>query len=737
MNARKVIFILSVLIVIAACSTTRSLQDGEYLLRSNKVEVNDKHFKASELTSYMAQKPNSYMLGMSPFLSVYNWGGQSQKPLARFWRKLGQAPVVYDPAKVDATIGNIQNHLRYIGYYGSQVESSVQVKGRKVYVTYYVALGKQFTISAIDYQLPQYGTFAQEFKADLPNSTIGVGSPLAESLLESEANRSARYFRTLGYYGFNKSFYVFQADTLAGDNNAKLTMTVRDYALGDIPSAAQEHKKFTLGEVTVSRPQRLKLRQSVIENLNTLRPGALYDERDINTVYDRFSSVNMLSGVNVELTPASDTTVNCNITLRNSDIQGFKTNLEASVNSTALIGISPQLTYFHKNLFHGGELFNLGIKGNFQFKAKDSAYTTEVSITSSLRFPKFLGLPNRIFKGPYIPRTDINLSFSYQDRPEFRRTLISTSFSYSGRFTPNFFYQFTPFRANITRLFGINDEFIQKVSNNLVMLFAYSNKFDMGVSSMLYYTTNTSPLPKTPYHYVRFSADVAGNVLSLFNPLLPMNGEGDRTIWNTPYAQYVRAELNLGKTFRFGRMDKHALALHFMAGAGYAYGNSYVLPLERMFYCGGATSMRGWQARSLGPGNDTSIAQYFSIPSQVGDMKLEANIEYRFPIYWKFEGALFADAGNIWDLDYDGSWKEGEMDPWGFGIAELYWQNLGESLGLNWGLGLRLNLDFILLRIDAGFRIHDPGCPEGKRWIAPRYWFPDKYAIHFGVGYPF
>ena len=725
MNARKVIFILSVLIALAACSTTRSLRDGEYLLRSNKVEVNDKHFKASELTSYMAQKPNSYMLGMSPFLSVYNWGGQSDKPLARFWRKLGQAPVVYDPAKVDVTIGNIENHLRYLGYYGSQVESAVQVKGRKVYVNYYVALGKQFTISAIDYQLPQYGSFAQEFKADLPNSTIGVGMPLAESLLEAEANRSARYFRTLGYYGFNKSFYVFQADTLAGDNNAKLTMTIRDYALGDIPSAAQEHKKFTLGEVTVSRPLRLKLRKGVIENLNTLRPGELYDEREINTVYERFSSVNMLSGVNVELTPASDTTVNCNITLRNSDLQGFKVNLEASVNSTALIGISPQLTYYHKNIFHGGELFNLGLKGNFQFKPKDTAYTTEVSVTSSLRFPRFLGLPNRFFKGPYIPRTDLNVSFSYQDRPEFRRALLSTSFAYSGRFTPHFFYQFTPFRANISRLFGIDEDFVKRVYSNLMVLYAYMDKFDMGVSSMLYYTSNTSTVPATPYHYIRFSTDVSGNVLSLFNPLLPVNDNGHHTIWNTPYSRYVRGELQLGKTFRFGREDKHALALRLFGGAIYSYGNGGSYPLERAFYCGGATSMRGWQARSIGPGTETILADLFSIPSQVGDMRLEANVEYRFPLYWKLEGALFFDAGNCWDV-YNGS----EDSIFSF-------SNLGESIGLDWGLGIRLNMDFILLRLDAGMRIHDPGRPSGDRWVSPKIWFPENYAIHFGVGYPF
>ena len=136
--------------------------------------------------------------------------------------------------------------------------------------------------------------------------------------------------------------------------------------------------------------------------------------------------------------------------------------------------------------------------------------------------------------------------------------------------------------------------------------------------------------------------------------------------------------------------------------------------------------MRGWQARTLGPGNETLMSMLFVIPSQVGDMKMEANVEYRFPIFWKFEGALFADAGNIWDLynsTEDGSFK---------------FSTLGESIGLDWGLGLRLNLDFILLRLDSGIRIHDPGRDSGDRWVAPAHWFNNNnIAIHFGVGYPF
>lgn len=724
MKKGKALYFSLLLLAGISCSTTKSLQDGEYLLRKNRIRIDSRAVSAGELGSYIAQKPNSYLLGMNPFLAVYNWGEDGG-----FWKKIGEAPVVYDPALVDKSIESIGNHLRYIGFYGSSVESRVQVKGRKVQVTYFVSPGRRYKISSIDYDIPDYGTFREEFEADLPNSGIAVGQYLSEAALETEAERSARHFRDLGYYGFTRTYYAFEADTLASDGNARLTMFIRDYGMGDAPSAAEPHRKFLLNEVTIERPERLKLRNSVLENLNTLRPGQLYRETDINTAYARLSSVNMLSGVNIDMNPVSDDRVDCRISVRSSGLQGFKTNLEASVNSSGLMGLSPQLSYYHKNLFHGGEVLNLGVRGNFQFMFNDPAYSTEVSATSSLRFPRFLGLPNRFFQGPNLPRTDISLAFSYQDRPEYLRTVISSAFTYNGRLGERFFYQFTPVRANIVRVVNMSDDFIQNIVQSIYMMQAYNNNFDIGVSGMIYYTTDASAIPSRPYHYFRLGIDISGNVVSLFNPLMPRDEDGQHTVWNTPYAQYVRGEFQAGKVFRFGREDRHALALRFWGGAGHAYGNSLAMPLERYFYSGGAMSMRGWQSRALGPGTDKTYAEIFSIPSQIGDLKLEANAEYRFPIFGKVEGALFVDAGNIWDLP-----GHYEQDPG----AIFSFKTLPESFALDWGPGLRLNLNFILLRLDLGIRLHDPGRSEGDRWLGPKRWFQsENMAVHFGVGYPF
>jgi outer membrane protein assembly factor BamA len=194
--------------------------------------------------------------------------------------------------------------------------------------------------------------------------------------------------------------------------------------------------------VNISHPEKLKIRRRTLENMYTLRPGQLYSEQEVNTTYTRLANLGMLSGVNVSIQPTSDKTVDADITLRNSRLQAIKADLEGSFNSTGLFGISPQINYYHKNIFHGGERLNVGVKGNFQFKPGSNAYSTEVGITTSIRFPQFLGLPNRVFKGTNIPTTDVSLAFTYQDRPEFRRTLITTAFTYNGRVGQNFFYQF-------------------------------------------------------------------------------------------------------------------------------------------------------------------------------------------------------------------------------------------------------------------------------------------------------
>lgn len=715
-----------------SCSTTRVLGDGQFRLADNKVVVdNDRKFNTKEIESYIKQKPNSYIIfGWNPFLNIYNWSGKNaDKGINKFLREIGTAPVVYQPSQVEASVENINRHLEYLGYYGSDVRSEVRVNGKRVTVTYSVTLGRRYRIGNVSFAVPD-GEFKEDFYADTAAVSIRPGDFLSEDALEKETERAASMFRRKGYFGFTKNYFSFEADTLARRDTADLLMTVKEYTRNQTAEYARPHRKYFFGDVSISYDNDLKFNDRVLKNICTIRPGAMYDEREVNTTYSRLSALRLFSGVNVALNPRDSGIVDCDISLTKSRMQGFKVNLEGSTNSTGLIGISPQVSYYHKNIFHGGQWLNLGFLGNFQFKYDDrSVKSNEFGVSAGLSFPEFLGLPNSIFHGPSVPRTEINASFNYQNRPEYTRNMISTSYGYSGSLrNGKFFYQFYPIQAKIVRLTNLDPNFYTTLSGNPFMRDAYQNHFDVGSGLVAYYTTSTALVPKETYEYARLQLDASGNVLSLFNKAMKSDEYGSRLIWNTPYSQYIRTELTLGKTFVFGKNGGQALAIRLLGGVGYAYGNSSTIPFEKQFYSGGANSMRGWQARSLGPGNSKADTT-FVIPSQTGDVKLEANLEYRFPMFWKLCGAVFTDVGNIWTL------KETDGDDGSHTHFDL--KNLAASLAADWGIGLRVDLNFLILRLDMGMKVYDPSL-DTARWRSPSQWLKkDGYTLHFGVGYPF
>lgn len=715
-----------------SCSTTRVLGDGQFRLADNKVVVdNDRKFNTKEIESYIKQKPNSYIIfGWNPFLNIYNWSGKNaDKGINKFLREIGTAPVVYQPSQVEASVENINRHLEYLGYYGSDVRSEVRVNGKRVTVTYSVTLGRRYRIGNVSFAVPD-GEFKEDFYADTAAVSIRPGDFLSEDALEKETERAASMFRRKGYFGFTKNYFSFEADTLARRDTADLLMTVKEYTRNQTAEYARPHRKYFFGDVSISYDNDLKFNDRVLKNICTIRPGAMYDEREVNTTYSRLSALRLFSGVNVALNPRDSGIVDCDISLTKSRMQGFKVNLEGSTNSTGLIGISPQVSYYHKNIFHGGQWLNLGFLGNFQFKYDDrSVKSNEFGVSAGLSFPEFLGLPNSIFHGPSVPRTEINASYNYQNRPEYTRNMISTSFGYSGSLREGkFYYQFYPIQAKIVRLSNLDQNFYTTLSGNPFLRDAYQNHFDVGSGLVAYYTTSSSLVPKETYEYLRLQLDASGNVLSLFNKAMRRDDYGSRLIWNTPYSQYIRSELTLGKTFVFGRNDRQALATRIMGGVGYAYGNSSALPFEKQFYSGGANSMRGWQARALGPGHAKADTT-FVIPSQTGDVKLEANLEYRFPMFWKLCGAVFTDVGNIWTL------KETDGDDGSHTHFDL--KNLAASLAADWGIGLRVDLNFLILRLDMGMKVYDPSL-DTARWRSPSQWLKkDGYTLHFGVGYPF
>ena len=720
--------LLTAALGLLSCSTTKVLQDNEYRLAKNNIEVkNDKHFDTNQLQAYLKQKPNTYFIfGWNPFLNVYNWQNGNGKAWDKLVKKVGVAPVVYDAEQVENSIINLENRLNYLGYFNSKVESHISVKRRKVNVTYDVTLGKRYPIKSLSIEVPEEKEFRETFLSDTSNMTVQVGDYLSEATLEAETERYSSVLRNQGFYTFNKNYFFFEADTLSCQNYALLKLTVNEYTRNETAKEAEPIRKFYFNDISISYPKTLNIKEKVLKDLCTIQPGAPYSSDIVNQTYSRLSALKVFSSVNIGMNQVDSNLVDCSISLAQSKLQGITLNLEASTNSSGLLGISPQLSYYHKNIFRGGEWLNLSFMGNFQFKVNEAIRSNEFGVSAGLSFPRFFPLPYRYFSGP-IPRTDVNLTYNYQDRPEYTRNIISTSYGYNGNLGNRFYYQAYPLQLNIVRLFNLNPEFYETLANDPFLRNAYQNHFDLGSGLTLYYTTNAESIPKESFFYTRFQFDIAGNMLSMFNPLMKKDENGAGIIWKTPYSQFVRSEITIGKTWIFGRNNGQAIATRLLAGAGYAYGNSTALPFEKHFYAGGSNSLRGWQARTVGPGL-SPMDNSFVIPNQTGDMKLEANIEYRFDMFWKIAGAVFADAGNIWMLKDDGTPTGHE--------SVIRWDTFGQSIAANWGVGVRLNFGFMLLRVDMGMKVHDP--VRENKWVGPDQWLKrDGYALHFGVGYPF
>lgn len=679
----RIFYLLSAVLIIGSCSVfpKTKLASGEHVLIHNEIEIQDSGDDTplrSDLNASVRQKPGFSFLG---------FGNE----------------VVYSRRAAAQSRSAIADRMRKMGYYGSTVDTVVTYSGRNARVKYAVVPGRRIVIDSVVFRLPEDSDFRADFLSDTSSMLFRKGDPLSEDVIEAELKRSVSALRLKGYYSLETSGYRVAIDTSSRSGHAVIYY---DFDEGI--------RRCHIGEVAISWPEDLKVRSSVIEGLNLLHPGDLYNEKTVSDTYARFSALRMFQSVGVSMSENEEGSVDSRISLTPSKLQGFKTNLEASTNSSGLFGISPQLSYYHKNIFGGGEWLDLGFSGNFQFKIGEDTKATEIGTSASLNVPGIFGLDLKSIKGADIPHTRFSLAFSHQSRPEYTRNLFSASVSYSGMLTRRLSYEIYPLQLGYVKIFDLADSFSEKLSHNPYMRYSYQDHTDAGVSAGLSYSSDSRAIPTSSYWGARVQGDLSGNLISLFAPILPESASGEKLLFGAPFSQYARIEHALTRSIRFENDHAGSLAMRLMGGIGSAYGNSSAIPYEKQFYGGGASSMRGWQTRSIGPGY-SSLDRTFSIPSQTGNVKIEADIEYRFPLFWMLEGAVFAEMGNVWEKADDVSF---------------------DSMAADYGLGLRFNAKLVLVRIDFGMQLRNPSLEN--KWLDPGKAFRERRcALHFGVGYPF
>ncbi|NDW12925.1 hypothetical protein D0T50_08465 [Bacteroides sp. 214] len=769
MNKSIQFFILLVFIaILSSCTATKYVPEGKYLLDEVKIQTDNKDVKPSSLEPYIRQNANTKWFSLvKTQLYIYNLSGRdSTKWRNKVLRRLGDEPVIYDEYSNERTREEMTKALQNMGYMGASVKSIPKINKKKLKMTYQVTTGNPYVVNSLRYDIPDDGILYFMNK-DSARTLLHEGMLFDVNVLDAERQRITNLLRQNGYYKFNKEYITFDADTIRNTFKVDLTMHLALYRAvsGD---SAKEHQQYTINDISfiteydmmrtsalssieindsihykgfpIYFKDKLYLRPKVlVDNLN-LQRGSLYDESDVQRTYNNFGRLSALKYSNirfVETQIADSSMLNAYVLLTKSKHQSVTFEIEGT-NSAGDLGAAASVAYQHRNFFHGSESFMFKVRGAYEAISgltgnyRSDNYT-ELGAETSVNFPRFLfPFLSSGFKKSIRATTEFGLHYNYQLRPEFSRTVAAASWGY--RWTQKQRIQHRIDLLDISYLYmpWIDPTFEQKYLNdekNYILEYNYKNRLIVRSGYVYNYNSVNPNLMnqtfKTNSHSIRLGVESAGGLLYLFSKAagLSKNGEGEYSILNIPFAQYVKFDFDFAKNIVIDQ--RNSLAYHIGAGIAVPYGNASVIPFEKQYFSGGANSVRGWSVRSLGPGSFPGDGNFLN---QSGDIKLDMNIEYRSKLFWILQGAFFIDAGNIWTI------KEYEEQPGGkFQFDKFY-----KQIAVSYGLGFRFDLDFFVLRFDGGMKAINPEYEKGKRRypiISPR--LKRDFAFHFAVGYPF
>ena len=721
-------------ILLASCSGTKFVSDGYSML--NKVEVKKDEgypdINTSKYKSYVRQRGNQrWFSAVKVPLGIYSLAGRdTTKWLNRTLQSMGEAPVIYDTLKAQQSCNDLAALLRNEGYLGGSVDMYLTQRKRKVVdATFVLHPGVAYTVNSLNYDIQD-----ERIDSLLDRRDITPGEKFDVAKLDAERKRITEFLVNRGYYKFNKDYITFRADTVAGVPKVDLTLVLRRYpvsrdSVGPHPVYTVRSVNYLSGDMD---DEDIHLRRSVLRNNTFVKVGKPYSANDLRNTYNRFGRLQAIKYTNI--TFAEDTeakALDCNIQLTTNKPHSVSFQPEGT-NTAGDLGAAASLTYQHRNLFRGSELMSIELRGAYENIKGLEGYSNqdflEYSVEAKLQFPRFIA---PFISLPFIQRTnassEVSLMYDLQNRPEYHRRVLSLAWKYKWNYTNHhdrywidlldLNYVFMPWISDTFRRDYLEDD----TNRNAILRYNYENLFIMKFG--LGYAYNNGS------HAIKVAVETAGNVLDLFAKTLNAGKKEDgyTKIFDIAYAQYVKADLEYTKYIRFDYDNQ--LVLHAGLGIAYPYGNSKILPFEKRYFSGGANSVRGWSVRGLGPGRFAGKNGTIDFINQTGDMKLDINVEYRARLFWKLMGALFIDAGNIWTL------RNYTDQPGGQFRFNRFW----EEIAVAYGLGLRLNFDFFILRFDFGMKAVNPAYAEQNSphypIINPR--LSRDLTFHFAVGLPF
>lgn len=717
----------------AACSSSKFLNEEELLLDKVAIISDKSSFRPATLSPYIRQRANSRWFSLFKIpLGTYSLAGRdTTKWLNRTLQRIGEHPVVYDSVQARLTQEDLLAALHNMGYMDARVHTDTKVNKHKVALTYVLSPGERYRIGTVRYVVDDARIDSIFHFSQAEMQGLKPGMDFSVQRLDEERKRIAGLLLNNGFYKFNKDFMGYEADSVVKDKRVNLVF--RLFPFQENANAPEtQHPRYTLRKVEFDSPDQFKvpLRTKVLGNNTALQPGQPFSAADLQRTYNNFARLQAVRYTNIKFSENPDTTLDAHIQLSMNKVQTLSFQPEGT-NTAGDLGAAASLTYTNRNLFHGSELFSVELRGAFEAIKGLEGYQNrnyeEYGVEAKLVFPRLLiPLLSRRLRNNSSAVSELSTSWNLQNRPEFHRRVFSTAWRYRWNNASrnesyrvdvlDLNYVYMPWLSSTFKSDYLDDE----TNRNAILRYNYEDLFIMKAG--FGFSKNTRS------YALRANVETAGNVLNILANTLKFskNSQGQYTLFNIAFAQYAKFDVDFTRMLQFD--ERNELALHAAFGVAVPMGNSSVLPFEKRYFSGGANSVRGWSVRGLGPGSFAGTDGRIDFINQTGDMKLDLNAEYRTFLFWKVYGAAFVDAGNIWTLR---SYPE---QPGG----QFKFDSFYKQIAVAYGLGLRFNFDYFVLRLDAGMKAVNPAYPSGKEhWplLAPR--LGRDLALHFSVGLPF
>lgn len=728
--------VLLVAMLLVACAETKYVPDGSYLLDDVNMKV-DGHYRdmnGSKLKNYARQQNNVKWFSLVKLpLHVYSLSGKdSSRWYNRLLRGIGEPPVIYDSVKASMTVSDLQMYLQNNGYMNGRVELWTRIKGKRLSEDFKLFPGTPYYLGDVSYQIDD-PIIRDELRLDDPrNQRLITGRQFSVDELDLERKRITRLLNDQGYYRFHKEYIRYEADTLSGGNRVNVKLLLGNSLTRE--GLDTLHTRYHIRKVSfmsgAPNDTTIHLRRKVLNESTYIKEGGYYSVSDLQNTYNHFGRLGAVKYTNIQFVEVPDTSLlDCNISLQTNKPSTVSFQPEGT-NTAGDLGAAATLTYQNNNLFRGSENLSVELRGAYEAIKGLEGYSNqdfiEYSLETRLKFPRFI-MPfvSAATRRVVNATSEVSVLYDMQDRPEFHRRLWSAAWRY--RWAPASSlcqYQLDMLDINYVLMPWISQTFKERylddvTSRNAILRYNYEDLFIAKTGFGFAYNNGRTAL--------KTNIETSGNIFNLMSKLFDArtNDQGQYKIFNIAYAQYIKGDFDFTRRLQLDFSNQ--LVFHFGLGIAYPYGNSTLLPFEKRYFSGGANSLRGWAVRGIGPGRYKGTDGRIDFINQTGDVKLDLNVEYRTHLFWKLDGALFVDAGNIWTL------RDYPDQPGG----QLTLKDFPDQIAANYGLGFRFNFDYFIVRFDLGMKAVNPAYDEEQHFpiVHPR--ISRDFAFHFAVGMPF